>query len=107
MLYAVKDNNCPLGMLFGGQRFILFMIYDAQEDTEIHHPMMCSKTYQTGPTDGSASAIQVTAAALFGPKNTSSAQLWSSGAAAVALLLEMTTTQKKTLMMSRHSRSWL
>ena len=63
-------ERCQLGVLFGGQQFILFAIEDIRRGDNIVHQMQCSHILQTSRAPGSTSpdAIQVTIAALLGPK---------------------------------------
>ena len=62
-------NSCQLGVLFGGKRFILFLMLDQVRNGQIIHQMQCSPILDTSPGGGSPGLIQVTIAALLGSKD--------------------------------------
>ena len=61
-------DNCHLGILFGGQRFMLFLIHEFDDSGVTRRRMLCSRIYQTFAVDGSPNAIRVAIAALLGSK---------------------------------------
>lgn len=49
------ENNCQLGVIFGGKRFILLAIVDELHNDNIVHQMRCSDILQAIPAPGSSS----------------------------------------------------
>lgn len=64
-------DNCQIGLLFGGHRFILFLITDVQQGDRWVHHMQCSDILHTVTPQGQStpSAIQICIAAFLGSRD--------------------------------------
>lgn len=74
-------DNCQIGILFGGHRFILFFINDTIVAGVSQHHMACSSILDTVPQPGqnTPSAMQICIAALLGGKDDLPSQFGNTG----------------------------
>ena len=59
-------NNCQLGMVFGGTRFLLFAMEDIRRHKKTIHQLQCSDILDTCPSADAVGAIRVLVAAALG-----------------------------------------